>query len=61
VPGGAWGLQGLHRIIFKAADDEIVGEAMTLAWQNSARRREEACREARPENHAMRKRSAGRV
>jgi hypothetical protein len=31
---GAWGLQGSTRVIFAAADEDVVGEAMTLAWQN---------------------------
>lgn len=33
---GAWGRQGSTRVLFVAADDEVVGEAMTLAWQNTA-------------------------
>jgi hypothetical protein len=33
---GAWGLQGATRIIFAEADEEMVGEALTLAWQNRA-------------------------
>jgi hypothetical protein len=32
---GAWGRQGCTMVLFKAADEEVVGEAMTLAWQNS--------------------------
>jgi hypothetical protein len=36
---GAWGRQGCTRVHLKDADAEAVGEAMTLAWQNSARRR----------------------
>jgi hypothetical protein len=33
---GAWGLQGCTAVRLDAADEETVGEAMTLAWQNSA-------------------------
>lgn len=32
---GAWGRQGCTRVHFAAADDQIVGEALTLAWQNT--------------------------
>ena len=31
---GAWGRAGSTRVTFSKATDEIVGEAMTLAWQN---------------------------
>lgn len=30
---GAWGRQGCTRVHLRAADEEVVGEAMTLAWQ----------------------------
>ena len=30
---GAWGRQGCTRVLLASADSEIVGEAMTLAWQ----------------------------
>jgi hypothetical protein len=30
---GAWGRQGCTRVHLSAADEEAVGEAMTLAWQ----------------------------
>ena len=36
---GAWGVQGYTAVRLSAADDETVGEALTLAWRN--------CREAR--------------
>ena len=35
---GAWGLQGYTAVRLSAADEETVGEALTLAWRN--------CREA---------------
>ena len=30
---GAWGRSGCTRVTLAAADDEMVGEAMTLAWK----------------------------
>ncbi len=33
---GAWGRQGCTRVLFASADEETVGEAMTLAWRNAA-------------------------
>ena len=33
---GAWGRAGCTKVTFGAADEETVGEAMTLAWQNAA-------------------------
>jgi hypothetical protein len=30
---GAWGRGGATMVQFAAADQEVVGEAMTLAWQ----------------------------
>ena len=32
---GAWGRQGCTTVILASADESLVGEAMTLAWQNS--------------------------
>jgi hypothetical protein len=31
---GAWGRQGCTRVILRAATSEVLGEAMTLAWQS---------------------------
>ena len=31
---GAWGRQGCTRVRLQTADEESVGEAMTLAWRN---------------------------
>src|SRR5262245_23589354 len=33
---GAWGRQGCTRVALADADEEAVGEALTLAWRNSA-------------------------
>ena len=34
---GAWGLQGCTAVRLEAADEELVGEALTLAWRNVSR------------------------
>ena len=34
---GAWGRQGCTRVELAAAEKEVVGEAMTLAWQQAMR------------------------
>jgi hypothetical protein len=36
---GAWGRQGCTRVRLGAVDEDLLGEAMTLAWQNTATRR----------------------
>jgi hypothetical protein len=33
---GAWGRQGCTRVRLDAVDEDTLGDAMTLAWQNSA-------------------------
>jgi hypothetical protein len=33
---GAWGRQGCTMVQLSAADPEVVGASMTLAWQNTA-------------------------
>jgi hypothetical protein len=35
---GAWGRQGCTTVRLDTADEATVGEAMTLAWQNSAKK-----------------------
>lgn len=49
---GAWGRQGCTAVQLEQVDDEILGEALTLAWQNVARqpttRRRAASRPAKP-------------
>jgi hypothetical protein len=32
---GAWGLQGATLVQLKSADEEALGEALTLAWQHA--------------------------
>src|SRR5262245_65054159 len=53
---GAWGRGGSTRVIFSEADDELVGEVMTLAWQNiineqAARRPKRSIPKARRASH----------
>ena len=35
---GAWGRQGCTRVRLSSIDDEVLGEALTLAWRNGAAR-----------------------
>jgi hypothetical protein len=35
---GAWGRQGYTRVRLASVDEETLGEAMTLAWQNTVRK-----------------------
>ena len=34
---GAWGRQGCTAVLLEKLDEDTLGEAMTLAWQNTAR------------------------
>ncbi len=34
---GAWGRAGCTRVSFDSVDEETLGEALTLAWQNTVR------------------------
>ena len=42
---GAWGRQGCTTVTLAAADDASVGEAMTLAWQATAKKKLRIMRE----------------
>jgi hypothetical protein len=44
---GAWGRQGCTRVRLDSVDDETLGEAMTLAWQNTAAKRRVVSRKVR--------------
>ena len=45
---GAWGRQGSTRVMLAAVEEETLGEAMTLAWQNTLNKiRKPASRSAR--------------
>jgi hypothetical protein len=42
---GAWGRSGCTRVILKTADEDAVGEALTLAWRNTRKvQRRKKCR-----------------
>jgi hypothetical protein len=34
---GAWGRQGCTTVVLRSVDQALLGEAMTLAWQNATR------------------------
>jgi hypothetical protein len=36
---GAWGRQGCTRVQLRSADEDTVGEAMTLAWQDALKKK----------------------
>jgi hypothetical protein len=36
---GAWGRAGCTRVRLDSVHEEVLGEALTLAWQNSVRKR----------------------
>jgi hypothetical protein len=36
---GAWGRQGCTTVVLRTVDEGVLGEAITLAWQNTARQR----------------------
>src|SRR5262245_62120380 len=35
---GAWGRSGYTRVHLASVDEEVLGEALTLAWQNAGRK-----------------------
>jgi hypothetical protein len=41
---GAWGRKGCTRVILTAVSEEMLGEALTLAWQNTKRTQRKKCR-----------------
>jgi hypothetical protein len=50
---GAWGRQGCTAVRLAAADEDVLGEAMTLAWQNVSRKRRATRPKARPRTGSM--------
>ena len=38
---GAWGRQGCTRVTLNAVDEDVLGEAMTIAWQTTRSRKSE--------------------
>lgn len=55
---GAWGRQGCTRVRLDAADEETLGEAMTLAWRGSARASRPRTRRKTPATKARSSRTA---
>ena len=53
---GAWGLQGATMIDLAGAEEEVVGEAATIAWQNIA-----AATRPRAKTTARKKRNPARA
>jgi len=53
---GAWGRQGCTMVVLNGLDAEVLGEAMTLAWQNATQAKpagaKRARRPARPDRPA---------
>ena len=49
---GAWGRQGCTAVRLKSVDEETLGEALTLAWQNTVR--ELASKRSKPRTTASR-------
>jgi hypothetical protein len=45
---GAWGRQGCTAVRLDAVDEDVLGEALTLAWQNSAPKKRPPAKRARP-------------
>jgi hypothetical protein len=41
---GAWGRAGCTRVILKSVDEEALGDALTLAWQNTRKSPRKKCR-----------------
>jgi hypothetical protein len=55
---GAWGRQGCTRVRLASVDEETLGEAMTLAWQNAAAA--STARRSSPKQSARRAQSSRR-
>ena len=54
---GAWGRQGCTRVHLDRAEEDIVGEALTLAWRNTVARTTKAKSAARPVRRRASKRA----
>lgn len=52
---GAWGLQGCTAVRLAAADEDTLGEAMTLAWRNTAAKGTARPSSARPGGRTRRR------
>jgi hypothetical protein len=52
---GAWGRDGYTRVALAKADEEQVGEALTLAWRNAAAKSRRATRSGKAGYQTVRK------
>jgi hypothetical protein len=52
---GAWGLQGCTAVRLAVAADDLLGEAMTLAWQNVPAKRVATRAKPNPKSNATRR------
>jgi len=57
---GAWGRQGCTRVLLHAVDEDTLGEAMTLAWQNTAKAGPKRATRAKRAKRSIRARATGR-
>jgi hypothetical protein len=57
---GAWGRQGCTMVVLDRLDEEVLGEAMTLAWQNATQARPAGARRVRRPAQPARKARAAR-
>jgi len=44
---GAWGLAGSTLVHLPSVDEEVLGEVLTLAWQNSAKKKPKAAKKVK--------------
>lgn len=52
---GAWGLQGCTAVRLETVDEEMLGEAMTLAWRNAAEKSASASKPRNPSQRSPRR------
>jgi hypothetical protein len=52
---GAWGRGGSTRVHLATAHEEVIGEALTLAWQNAVRKNNEKRSRRKPSGKPARK------
>lgn len=57
---GAWGRQGCTMVLLGKADQQVVGEAMTLAWQHRGQSGAQKKKEGPARRHARRAAKGGR-
>jgi hypothetical protein len=52
---GAWGRQGCTMVVLALLDEEVLGEAMTLAWQNATQARPAGAKKVRSPARSVRR------